>query len=941
MATDLRRLYRRLPWYYYLSLRTAYGQLLALVFFPIVLLTLVGAWLVLQETYRAIAMQERNTAQMILSRYQPAAQTLAPILSRPGGSPQATQILQPMLSEPDLQRVALLDQEGRVRVGLGYGSNSDWPAFDTRRELIGPLHSPWGTVYGQRVGFSSDSPIWLVVDMAPEPARLARYRVWLVLCTTGLFTLLLLLMSINIYSRRWVAPIFEMRLLLQRIDLDHLDQPFDSSSSGELLLLQHDISQLLNRLHRNVRDLQAHTEETEADLRRSLDELEMQNITYRKARDAAIAASKAKSVFLANISHELRTPLNSIDGFIKLLLRRGELNREQQVFVETIRKSSDHLLALINDVLDFSKIEAGKLALETAPFNLEEAVFEVMDMLSPQACEKSLSMAVFYYADVPRQVIGDVLRVRQILTNLVSNAIKFTPEGEIIVRVELEHSTVTGHTVKISVQDSGIGLLPADRDKLFQSFSQADPSVTRQFGGTGLGLAISRQLARLMDGSIGFEDNAERDGQGKGSTFWVSLTLGRLAEPDLPWPVFPGWSVLAQINHAASCNVLRGYLGRMEVSFEEAQSVPDLLGRLDSFAPQGRGWVIVENDDHLDALLREIRLRYHGPLAVFGYQMAISTEQLDQHQARALYQPLSRTGLLALLQDAPQPIESREDFSAQNLHVLAVDDHLPNLMVLDALLAELGIKVTTVSSGADAIAQIESRHARQQPPFHLVFMDIQMPRMSGLQACQRIRELEAQWSGYPRTPVIALTAHALADERDQLMAAGMDDYVSKPIQHQQLIHLLRQWTQSPTRTASRRPVALPAPPPPPAPPAALDWAESLRLSSQKPELARDLLTMLLRDLPADQLEMGEALQQKDWPRLYQRVHRLHGATRYVGVPELRQVTARLEQQLTRLMASATPLEALPQEVLEQLEQVFFAIDRVLDSPVPFTGPAGG
>lgn len=939
-----------MPWYTYLSWRTAYGQLLVLVFVPIVLLTVVGAWVVLQETYRAIASQERNNAQMILSRYLPAAQSLAPVLDRPAGAPHASQILQPMLSEPHLQRAALIDQEGRVRVGMGYGSNSDWPNFERHREVLGPLQSVWGTVYGQRVGFSSDSPIWLMVDMAPEPARLARYRVWLVLATTGLLTLLLMLMSINVYSRRWVAPIFEMRLLLQRIDVDHLNHPFDSSSSGELLLLQHDISQLLGRLHRSVLEMQAHNDETEEDLRRSLDELEMQNITYRKARDAAIAASKDKSVFLANISHELRTPLNSIDGFIKLLLRRGELNREQQVFVETIRKSSDHLLALINDVLDFSKIEAGKLVLENAPFNLEEAVFEVMDMLSPQACEKSLSMAVFYYADVPRQVIGDVLRLRQILTNLVSNAIKFTPDGEIIVRVELDHSSVINHSIKISVQDSGIGLSKTDRDKLFLSFSQADPSVTRQFGGTGLGLAISRQLARLMEGNIGFEDNAERDGQGKGSTFWVSLNLGRLAEPDLPWPVFPGWSVLAQINHDASRHVLRGYLGRMEAEFEEAQSVPDLLGRLDSFAPQGKGWVIVENDDHLDALLREIRLRYHGPLAVFGYQMAINTLELEQHQAHALYQPLSRTGLLALLQDAPQPVLGHVSLAEHNLHVLAVDDHLPNLMVLDALLTELGVKVTTVSSGADAIAQIEQRHQRQHPPFHLIFMDIQMPRMSGLQACERIRALESHWPGETRMPIIALTAHALADEREQLLAAGMDDYVSKPIQHQQLIHLLRHWTdpqQQPRRQALASAVhhdaaSVAATSPvemreqtASAPLPAIDWAESLVLSAHKADLARELLTMLLRDLPADQLELAEALQSRDWMRLYQRVHRLHGASRYVGVPELRQLTSQLDQQLSRLMAREVELEALPPSVIEQLEAVFFAMDRVLDSPVPF------
>ncbi|MGM7388984.1 ATP-binding protein, partial [Acinetobacter baumannii] len=217
-----------------------------------------------------------------------------------------------------------------------------------------------------------------------------------------------------------------------------------------------------------------------------------------------------------------RTPLNSIDGFIHLLLRQQNLSNEQNLYLQTIRKSSAHLLALINDVLDFSKIDAGKLELETAPFDLEEAVFDVMDMLSPLAAQKHIAMA-FYYADnIPQQVIGDALRFKQILTNLISNAIKFTPDGEIIVRVRMEHDDIGQCLLHFSVQDSGIGLSGTDRKKLFESFSQGDASVTRQFGGTGLGLAISKQLVHLMHGQIGFEDNQERAPTEKGSTFWFT-----------------------------------------------------------------------------------------------------------------------------------------------------------------------------------------------------------------------------------------------------------------------------------------------------------------------------------------------------------------------------------------------------------------------------------
>lgn len=916
----------RLRWYHRLQITNAYGQLIALIFLPIMVLACVGAALVLAETAKSSRAEQRNAAFAVLARYQPAAQKLNILIDQPNNHEKVRAILQNMLNEPHLLRVAMIDYEGRPRVSFGYGNNQPWPRFKINREALGPLESGLGTTYGIRAGYTTDGPIWLVVDMDNQPLQLARYRVWLALAVTGLLTLLLLLLCLNFYARRWIAPMYEIRLQLQRMDAENLGQEVQVNGTGELLLLQKDIIALLQRLHLSFEELQQHTEQTEDDLRRTLDALEIQNITYRKARDTAISANQSKSVFLANISHELRTPLNSIDGFINLMARKGTLTDEQNIYVQTIRKSSAHLLALVNDVLDFSKIDAGKLVLEQAPFDLEEAIFDVMDMLSPLACDKDLDMAVYYYEDMPKQVNGDALRFKQILTNLVSNAIKFTPDGEIIVRARLDNTESGQHLIHISVQDSGIGLSGTDRKQLFESFSQGDPSVTRQFGGTGLGLAISRQLVQLMGGKIGFEDNQERHPTDKGATFWFTAQLGEVNHGQANWPSLEGWKVLSSLQHPASANVLRGYLSQLEVTQEEAQSLPDLFGRLSTFeaSRDSKSWIIVDSGGDIEALLKEIRTRYQGALAVYAYQVATDPDILKRYKAVALYQPMSRPALIALLQHEQQQPERYAEFHGQNLHILAVDDHLPNLMVLDALLSDLGIDVTTATSGSEAIDLIHSRHDRKLAGYNLIFMDIQMPRMSGLETTQAIRALEEEWQ-VKSTPVIALTAHALSDEKENLLAAGMNDYVSKPIQIEQLIHILSTWTESAPTLATNTANTLapissanhnsdfypddfsaeefynstPHAEKKSPPSDILDWQESIRLSAGKTDLALELLQILVSSFDQEKLLIQQLIDHAQFNELEQRVHRLYGATRYLGLPTLQRDSKAFEQFLSQ------------------------------------------
>ena len=857
---------------------SAYDQLIILVFLPICVLAAVGGILVFYETMRASNSEQGVLAEAVLIRYTPVIADLIPELLEQernqdiseihvGETPQTviTKLediqdkLGRMQSEQHVQRIAIIDEKNQVLAAVGYGLNESWPAIDINAKFLSQELTPIGTAYGSVLGEFEGQRLWLLVDMDNEPLYIARYRIAMALVITGLFTILILLLSLNIYSKRWIAPIYELRLQLQRTHVDNLYYPIPVESDGELNLLQQDLVRTLRRLHMSFQELKDHAEQTEDDLRLAFDEMEMQNISIRNARDAAISTSQAKSAFLANISHELRTPLNSIDGFINLLARHGELNPEQDLYVQTIRKSSAHLLALVNDVLDFSKIEAGKLVLDRHEFDLYDTIYDVVDMLSPVSAEKGLRMAVLFYNDVPMRINGDALRLKQVLTNIVGNAIKFTDSGDVVVRVSLDDHR--DNYLMISVQDSGKGISLEDQKMLFQSFSQGDPSITRQYGGTGLGLVISKQLTRLMGGDIGFHDNAQENIANQGATFWFRMpahvdvleaATGQTIELPVLAPLASEtdeFNVLVWINHTASIQVLKASLQYLPITLTQANSLP---GVLESLKERGNywDWVIVDDDtqDDMMALLKQIRLHYQGKLAVFGYQVAADQALLNRYHANILYEPLDKRQLYAMLDTQKRSVpKNLQEPRWKGVTVLAVDDHLPNLLVLDALLSELGIQVVTASSGFDAIeiiskqqtkhtksskndkqslsnkTQISKAEARDEVnkksnsalyeeantedkgatqdkgSIDLIFMDIQMPRMSGHEAARQIRNIESDDN---RIPIIALTAHGLADERDKLIASGINDYVGKPISQPQLLQVLQKWLGRTTTSES-------------------------------------------------------------------------------------------------------------------------------------------
>jgi len=938
------------------NLRSAYGQLLILVFLPIVILAMVGGVLVFREVRQALLSEQDALARTALLGYE---MNLTHHFANTGSPTPTLSVFDEsfhQISPQQVRRMAIFDGDYHLLASHGGYDNDTLFASD---DLLRVMHknqgnferhkSTYGTSYGKQMMFYG-MPYYVVVEMDDEPLTITGYRVVLALAITGLTTLLLLLLILNIYSKRWIAPIYEMRLFLQKLNSSNIDKPIKTNADGEFSLLQRDFVQAMRRLSSSFNELKTHANETEQDLQHALDEMEMQAISIRKARDLAVSSSHAKSAFLANISHELRTPLNSIDGFINLLARHDGLGAKQNLYVQTIKKSSAHLLALVNDVLDFSKLEANKLVLDSHRFDLYAAIYDVVDMLSPMALEKHLRLSVLFYNDVPNRVTGDSLRVKQILTNLVGNAIKFTDTGSVVVRVELSDDN-DGY-LHISVEDTGKGVSDDDKVSLFKSFSQGDLSVTRRYGGTGLGLVISKQLTELMGGVIGFYDNNSQNIAKTGATFWFEMPInlgGEFKETyhdtdadDALYDLakLSPTKILVWINHTPAIHVLKATLAGSDMDVHFAIGFADLLEQLDKVG-HGFDWVIVDyfgQDASLDdvgAILRQIRSRYQGKLSAYGYQVGMDNALLEKYQTHALYEPMDKRQLIAMLAN-DKSVQDAPVSKFLGYRVLAVDDHLPNLLVLEALLGELDVTVITAHNGFDAIETMTHAISMGER-IDLIFMDIQMPKMSGLEASIQIRKIEESHN-HPPTPIIALTAHGLSDEKERLVMAGLSDYVGKPIGHEQLVQTLSRWLGQ-----SGRPMLTPTddesdfintlhqdmgkikdhdindgtnkanenesnPKQDKHPPkidnndkaksilADIDWEDALTRSANKDDLAKTLLLLLIESSESEKLALERAWANRDRVALADITHKLVGGSRYTGVPRLRAMAEDFEQK---------------------------------------------
>ena len=690
----------------------------------------------------------------------------------------------------------------------------------------------------------------------------------------------------------------------------------------ELNFLKTGINAMAQSLGNYQNEMQGSIDQATIDLRESLEQYEIQNVELSIAKKKSQDANKIKSEFLANMSHELRTPLNGVIGFTRQVLKTP-LSDSQRDYLQTIDRSANNLLTIINDILDFSKLDAGKMVIENIPFSLRESLEESLVLLAPSAHKKALELSIKIDNSIPDSLLGDAMRIKQIMSNLVSNAIKFTQQGSVVIDVTFNIINAKRAAIKIMVSDTGIGMNNKQQQAIFKAFAQADQSITRLHGGTGLGLVICQRLAYEMKGDIGFSSN-----ESNGSKFWFNFECGMNTLPlasELEHLRLANKSILYYEPHphsrASTYNTLVNW--QMQVTQVETKTqLNQILEQEKQNKDIHFDYALIGHDQTATALSDLKKTVAQIKPSIANIHLAINSNSPSLQDAllasgavSCLSKPITANKLYSALLAEPESLStpSREILP---IKVLAVDDNEANLKLINALLLEQVNEVVLADNGMKALELCQSEN------FALIFMDIQMPVMDGISTLKAIRTN----SYNEKTPIIAVTAHALSGEKEKMQKQGFNAYMTKPIDETMLSHIIYEYCdvnyfinnakqnsnitinstsidQLTELTGNSAKI--------------IDWPLALKRTGGKENLAKEMLAGLIKDLPENLKSIEKAQKEKNVSQLKSVIHKLNGACCYTGVPYLTAICQEIETQLKK----EVPLAHLEPEFLELVEQI--------------------
>ncbi|MFI4919410.1 MAG: ATP-binding protein, partial [Legionellales bacterium] len=726
-----------------------------------------------------------------------------------------------------------------------------------------------------------------------------RYQMLIITIFITLFGLLMGLTIHYFLSKRIYVPIARLRRSMKQILSNEFETDIWVKSPGELGVIEQGCAHLQKQYLSIVRDLNLHIETATEDLQQSLELLEEKNIELSLDKKKTDEKSRQKSEFIANMSHEIRTPMNGVIGFTNVLLET-KLDPLQMDYVNTIKSSAQDLLIIINDILDFSKMDAGKLRLDCIPVDIRACVDEVLTLAGPNAHKKGIDLIPVTEIEVPKTVLGDPFRIKQIISNLVTNAVKFTDHGYILVRTKIEHESGKDYTLCLTVTDTGIGVSPEDQNKLFTAFNQADTSIARRYGGSGLGLVICKKLCQEMHGRINLSSELN-----KGSSFSAHIKVAKLMAYEIEKNQthrFSHLKILCFDDNPLQLEALCKGLGYWGIECVSVSS----FNKLDKALNKNKECKIafISVNQGCEQQVAELMAKYkHLPYVLISRWPINNSEALGAHSF--LYKPISIQKLQNLIESLTSKNHTeevinhelnslREQLRFLSPELLLAEDNPVNKMLLNSLLSGHA-KVTAVDDGEMAVSACDDKK------FNIILLDLQMPKLNGLEAARMIRQHSLL---NKHSPIVLVSASSDLSAVD-LKKSGIDYCLQKPMDEKLLlIQILRiaDKRKKPKNTA-------------------IDWQLCVQKVSGNQVLAEEFLAKFIEELHKNRKEFFQLLRQKDIKGLGNVAHKLHGACCFCGVPSLQKKVVQLEKL------------ALHVTQIEELSGVFAELIQSIDSVI--------